>query len=179
MASKSTPINRLPVESIAEDITEADDSINEVLREIESQNGNINNNNGLPLNNNVLPIINSSFPMQSQAGNMPIPQSTTPQQSFQPGFGNQPQTIDPQLIEKFLASQNSNNGFSISSFIDLFKSELKLAVAIFVVLLITNTERFNVFSQNNFNIIKVPYIVEILKAVVATVSVVLLKKIIS
>ncbi len=178
--SKSTPINRLPMESINEDFTEGDDSINEVLQEIESQNM---GNNNIPLNNNILPVYNSSIPqMQQSAGNQLPPQSTMPPQQFMnqnppPGYPHNP-NISQEAIEKFLA-QNSKQGMSIASFIDMFKSELRLAIAIFVVLFIVSTENFGAFAQKNFNLINVPYFIQIMKALVATILVVVLKKFIS
>jgi hypothetical protein len=178
--SKSTPINRLPMESLNEDFTEGDDSINEVLQEIENQNM---GNHNIPLNNNVAPVYNSSIPsMQQSAGNSTYPQSSTQPQQFvpqnvPPGYPQNP-NISQEAIEKFLA-QNSKQGLSIASFIDMFKNELRLAIAIFVVLFIVNTENFGAFAQKNFNLINIPYFVQIMKALVATILVVVLKKFIS
>ena len=162
--SKSTPINRLPLESIIEDTNDTDESINEVLREIETQSG-----NNIPLNNNVLPIYNQQNTQQQNS------QQTNTQQPSQP-FA-QPPMMDPQLIEKLLAQQN--NSFSISNLIETFKSELKLVFSIFIVMLILNTDRFNAFAEKNFNIIKIPFIVETIKAIVATIAIIITKKIIN
>lgn len=104
---------------------------------------------------------------------MQIPQSTMPFPQ------QQTQQYSPELIEKLLAQQNNTSSFSVSYFVELFKTEMKLAIAIFVVLFITQTERFNVFAQNNFNIIKIPYIIELIKAIVSTIAVVIFKKVIS
>ena len=163
--SKSTPINRLPIENIIEESNDAEESINEVLREIETQNG-----NNVPINNNVLPLYNQPQNQQQQ----PPPQMSQ-QQNNQP-FA-QPPMMDPQLIEKLLAQQN--NSFSFNNLVETFKSELKLVFIIFVVVFIINTDKFKEFADNHFNIIKIPYIKDIISAIVATIAIVLSKKMIN
>lgn len=179
--SKSTPINQLPMD-IAEDLNDNDESINQVLEEIEQQN----NENFAPqktsINNNIPPIYNQNIPMSnfSQPSNTPPQYNQSYQQPQQPQMNQQPyQTKLSQKDIEALLLQNGGGSWSFSGMWEMFKSELRLVIAIFLVLVILQTDKLNGFVANNLSFINVPYIDVLMKAAVGTVLVMVIKKFIS
>ncbi len=182
--SKSTPISQLPMD-ITEDLNDNDESINQVLEEIEQQNS----ENSFPpqqtsINNNIPPIYNQNVPMQNypQPTNTPnLPQYNQPYQPLpqQQQPGQQYQTKLSQKDIENLLLQNGAGGWSFSNMWEMFKSELRLVLAIFLVLCILQTDKLNGFVATNLSFINVPYIDVLMKAAVGTVLVMVIKKFIS
>lgn len=179
--SKSTPISQLPMD-VAEDLNDNDESINQVLEEIEQQN----NENSFPqkqsINNNIPPIYNQNIPMQNYPQPTNISNTIPYNQSYQPtqqGPGQQYQTKLSQKDIENLLLQSGANSWSFSNMWEMFKSELRLVLAIFLVLCILQTDKLNGFVASNLSFINVPYIDVLMKAAVGTVLVMVIKKFIS
>ena len=116
------------------------------------------------------------------ANNNPnIPNTSQFNQTYpqnQQGLGQQYQTKLSQKDIENLLLQNGNT-WSISNMWEMFKSELRLVLAIFLVLCILQTDKLNGFVASNLSFINVPYIDVLMKAAVGTVLVLIIKKFIS
>lgn len=181
--SKSTPINRLPIENVAEEINENDDALNDVLQEIENQNNSSqysvplnNGNKSQPIYNpNIIPQQSTQAVPQYNPTYQPLPSQQAPMPNIEQNNYSQ------KAVEDFLAKNGlaSPKSYSLDSFWQIFKSEFRLSIAIFIVLMILQTNRFDVFATNNLNFINIPYFSIIMKTVLATIMVVILKKILT
>ncbi len=186
--SRSTPIQQLPVDTIDE-IKDEDESINQVLDEIEKQNmGNVTENfRQPPLNNNISPTIMEQ-PQQQRFMQQPnFNQAQFNQQQFAMNNANMQQqnipintTLTQAEINQFLKDNNvGNNSWSLFNLWNILQSEFKLAIAIFIIVLLLQNHKFNTLIENNLGFINVPYFDTLMKALVCSVLVIVIKKFIS
>ncbi len=185
--SRSTPIQQLPVNNTIEELADEDQSINQVLEEIEKQNSGSENFTQAPLNNNIQPIYNNNpINMQQQMPQMNPTQFANQQFAMnnQMNHMNQQGNINTKLtqeeINKFLADNNvSSNNWSIFNIWNTLQSEFKLIVSLVIVILLLQNAKFNSLIENNLGFINIPYFDVLMKAIVGSIIVIVIKKFIS
>jgi predicted PurR-regulated permease PerM len=170
--AKSTPIQQLPVD-IIDDIKDEDDNINKVLEEIEQQN--TIESYTQPLNNNIpVSFINKQNTQEYQP-QQPQYQPQIPMNQF----SNNNSQITQDEIRKLLSYKQQSTSYSLENLWNIFKTEIKLCISIFIVFLLLQNLKFNEIIENNFNFISIPYFNSLMKSCIATIIVILIKKLIS
>jgi hypothetical protein len=181
--SRSTPIQQLPMGDMADEIADEDNSINQVLEEIEKQNGTTETFSQQPLNNNISPNIYNN-PMNIQQMPAMNNQQFANQQFAMNNQMNQQGGINTKLtqeeINKFLADNGvASNSWSIFNIWNTLQSEFKLIISLVIVILLLQNGKFNSLIENNLGFINIPYFDVLMKALVCSILVIVIKKFIS
>jgi hypothetical protein len=171
---KSTPIQQIPVD-MSNDFKEEDESINQVLEEIEKQN--VTTEKFMqPLNNNIPPIYNNNmqqqqtqFPNQAQFNNPQLQMNNMPIQQQQ-GINTK---LTQEEIDRFLAQNGVNSSpWSFSNIYNTFTSEIKLLLSLIVIVLLLQNSKFNLMVESNMSFVKIPYIDIIVKAIICMIIII-------
>jgi hypothetical protein len=172
--AKSTPIQQIPVD-MNNDFKEEDESINQVLEEIEKQN--VTTEKFMqPLNNNIPPIYNNmqqqqtpQFPNQAQFTNPQFQMNNMPIQQQQ-GINTK---LTQEEIDRFLAQNGVNSSpWSLSNIYNTFTSEIKLLLSLIVIVILLQNTKFNMMVENNLSFIKIPYFDIIMKALICMIIII-------
>ena len=200
--NKSTPISQLPSQAAAQNtfvseqqkqmITQAQNAVQNMTLPQNTQSTDILNDDDATIQEVLNQVGSISSPPLMEAMSMPIP----PQQQQMPPMMNQMQMqqqmqqqmqggIDPMLFNSMMSSQmqqpqpSMGMGRNIEQFVSAFADDIKLASLVFIVYVAVNFAPIDKVIGRYIALDKIPYHDVLLKALVATVVVVFVKKVLT